>query len=384
MPPDNDLAPGLPVIPPEWQDSVRYPRSVSGTEALQHLLGLTGVPDLQQAGNALARGEPLQALGQGVIGAAQLAGMAAPAGNLLRAGLRATPGVLADTTGAIRAWHGTPHLFAPEEGAPLGRFKDEAIGSGEGAQAYGWGHYVAGNQGVAKNYLPIPGEDIPFVTFEGNELKGSNPVELQVKKLMSQWTAGDFPGLYDFMQNYAKDWPEERDLTEKAISYITKNEDKLGIGYKKSEAGNLLEVHVLPEEHELLDWDKPLQQQEPGVQEALRSLAIQHGNSTRGIPLKSLFSGSGEEIYRNLARKLHLDSYPDTTSATLRNEAGASQALHEAGIPGIKYLDAGSRGQSDNPTHNYVIFHPSNLRIIGRNGERLEPVDHDPFAKPSK
>ncbi len=125
---------------------------------------------------------------------------------------------------------------------------------------------------------------------------------------------------------------------------------------------------------------------------------------------------------------------PTFKSAQTSSQEEASKALHEAGIPGIKYLDAGSRGgpsaryiklqdelralQDDHaamlsrpsrgippspdsyiqqslskieakkvelaaaaPTSNYVIFSPSDLRIIGRNGQRLEPVDHDPFKE---
>ena len=36
----------------------------------------------------------------------------------------------------IPAYHGTPHTFAAEEGAPLGKFSTDKIGSGEGAQAH--------------------------------------------------------------------------------------------------------------------------------------------------------------------------------------------------------------------------------------------------------
>jgi hypothetical protein len=39
----------------------------------------------------------------------------------------------------VRAYHGTPHTFEPEPGAPLGRVKKEKVGTGEGAAAYGWG-----------------------------------------------------------------------------------------------------------------------------------------------------------------------------------------------------------------------------------------------------
>jgi hypothetical protein len=52
----------------------------------------------------------------------------------------------------LTAFHGTPHTFPAEEGAPLGRFRSEKIGSGEGAQVYGYGLYFAENPGTAKGY----------------------------------------------------------------------------------------------------------------------------------------------------------------------------------------------------------------------------------------
>ena len=52
----------------------------------------------------------------------------------------------------IPAYHGTPHTFAAEEGAPLGRFSTEKIGSGEGAQAYGYGLYFAEKKSIAEWY----------------------------------------------------------------------------------------------------------------------------------------------------------------------------------------------------------------------------------------
>ena len=43
----------------------------------------------------------------------------------------------------------------PEEGYPLGRFKSEKIGTGEGFQAYGHGLYFADRKEVAKHYSDI-------------------------------------------------------------------------------------------------------------------------------------------------------------------------------------------------------------------------------------
>src|ERR1700744_482369 len=60
------------------------------------------------------------------------------------------------TLGSFTGWHGTPHDFH--------QFSDEAIGSGEGAQAYGWGHYVAGKKGVAEYYRDsLANNDVHFV-----------------------------------------------------------------------------------------------------------------------------------------------------------------------------------------------------------------------------
>jgi hypothetical protein len=43
----------------------------------------------------------------------------------------------------------------------------------------------------------------------------------------------------------------------------------------------------------------------------------------------------------------------------------ASQALREAGIPGIRYLDQGSRGSGEG-TRNLVIFDDKLVKITGK------------------
>jgi hypothetical protein len=46
---------------------------------------------------------------------------------------------------------------------------------------------------------------------------------------------------------------------------------------------------------------------------------------------------------------------------------GAADALHQAGIPGIKYLDQGSRSAGEG-SHNYVVFDANTMNIIRRYG----------------
>ncbi len=85
--------------------------------------------------------------------------------------------------------------------------------------------------------------------------------------------------------------------------FVAKSGNSLG------ETDHQLEVHVLPKESELLDFDQWLQ---------------------------------------------------DPKSA---------EELMQAGVPGL------------HDESGYLIFHPSNLRIVARDGTPLTPVDHDPFAE---
>jgi hypothetical protein len=50
-----------------------------------------------------------------------------------------------------------------------------------------------------------------------------------------------------------------------------------------------------------------------------------------------------------------------------RDPQAASAALRELGIPGIRYLDQGSRGAGEG-TSNYAIFDPSIIEILRKYG----------------
>lgn len=48
------------------------------------------------------------------------------------------------------AAHGTPHIFPPTESNPLGAFDMSKLGTGEGAQAFMAGHYLAGDPKISR------------------------------------------------------------------------------------------------------------------------------------------------------------------------------------------------------------------------------------------
>lgn len=58
--------------------------------------------------------------------------------------IQAKPGEKPESMFALNAWHGSPYAIS--------KFQDDKIGSGEGAQAYGYGHYFAGSKKTGEYY----------------------------------------------------------------------------------------------------------------------------------------------------------------------------------------------------------------------------------------
>ena len=116
--------------------------------------------------------------------------------------------------------------------------------------------------------------------------------------------------------------------------------------------GNLYTVELLPDESEFLDWDKPLSEQSEKVKVKVAPYLTAIKGSIDGDRIYSVFLASS-----NTAQE-------------------ASQKLAYLGIPGIRYLDGGSRGAGDG-TRNYVIFDENLVRILEENGQ---PVANETFS----
>jgi hypothetical protein len=197
--------------------------------------------------------------------------------------------------GAI-VYHGSPHKFD--------KFDSSKIGTGEGAQAYGHGLYLADAPDVAKEYQ---------TRLSTNVLRDGNAPRSAVSALEQK--GGDADAAIKMLLERGDDKSLE------GAGWLTTNKGNFG--------GNLYKVD-LPDTAiaKMLDWDKPLSQQAPEVQRAL----IKHYEDTGvfGVDLSKLPGVStGAEAYRSM----QLSSGVQDASKTLR----------EAGIPGIRYLDGGSR-----------------------------------------
>ena len=231
------------------------------------------------------------------------------------------------------------------------KFSMDAIGTGEGAQAYGHGLYFADSDDVALHYSG--GFDDRF-TLDGKPYVYPDymPVELD-------------PDAYDLaVQNtgrYGKEGAIEKGAllgnkgySDEWIASYSKYVDEVGdrVGFSKTPKGALYrtEIDVTPES--LLDWDKPLSEQSEAVQEALSDFMAEEAEYLKRYPN----GGVGERLGSNVV------------SALDRREGGAAQAseaLRGRGIKGIKYLDGDSRAVGDG-TSNYVIFDDSLINIAER------------------
>ena len=114
---------------------------------------------------------------------------------------------------------------------------------------------------------------------------------------------------------------------------------KQAVGGYKGNQGAFLDIHVIPEQDELLDWDKNFSGQSDSVQEKLRNSMV--GKAFED-PYSSARDRSGAAIYDSIVRRLE-DSYSKIyefpSRIDLKKEA--SKHLDDIGIPGMKFRAEG-------------------------------------------
>ncbi len=245
------------------------------------------------------------------------------------------------------AWHGSPYRGIENDGFQLNK-----IGTGEGAQAYGHGIYFAGDRGVAENYRNTLRAD-GFQIGDTGEV--FNPDTLQHLNVRTLAREGDLEGAISKAREIAASDSPVASLAKEDLGVLESIKARGGL---KENIGQLYRAEI-PEDHQLLDWDKPLTEQPQGVQDGLRRLLTSDAVEQRAL------DDFDVSTRKELADKI-LD--PKSTGAELygslsdvfRDERGASAALRDAGIPGLRYLDGVSRDKAEG-THNYVIWDEKHL-----------------------
>jgi hypothetical protein len=249
----------------------------------------------------------------------------------------------------IDVYHGSPHVFD--------EFDASKIGTGEGAQAYGHGIYFAEKPDVARSYQfkRLTG-DIKF--DDGTQINVLKLPKNSPEKLAAQlWLTN--PNLEEatrFVKSVdQKKWagtnpewsvPKERVLEE--LKKLDQKGAKLGGGafYQADLADEMVD--------RMLDWDKPLKEQPAAVREAFQDIMQ---SNLWDEDTRKLISGVGIEADEITGKKLYeLLASSDELAGKGRFGKAASEELARRGVPGIRYLDAGSRGQGGSGTRNFVVF----------------------------
>lgn len=292
--------------------------------------------------------------------------------------------IVSPTNFSIGAYHGTPHK--------VDKFSTEKIGTGEGAQAYGWGLYFAQQFDVAQEYKDVLSSNQKYKDLG---ISPSPRVKTYLENAISQKFRIQF--LKDDLERIQEDLQaHEVKAIDSFIKYVEAN------GYPVNK-GNLYTVDLDVEPEDLLDWDKPLSEQSPKVQAALAEMNPDYRPDSDEYDANE----QGQMVYTRI-------TYDQSRHGGVNPEMMASVTLNDFGIKGIRYLDGGSRnapkrnlqvkqgtngwevfdqGQrigtyatedaaksavqdaESSPTYNYVVFDENLIKITEENGNRITMQD---------
>jgi len=288
-------------------------------------------------------------------------------------------------------WHGTAAEFR--------KFNHQYMGTGEGAQAYGWGSYFAQRYGIAEGYRTA---DIKRKTKAGlNELAysygglnnfqqqqqyfsdGGTPIKLGLTMLHRlrmrsgnlyiptiEVTGNKTPGALSYKaadQIFKKDGSPL--FSDQQIAQMSDYVNRTS----NNPVGSLMRVDVNMEDNETLNWDEKISAMPQEVQDALAKIK----DSLEAEGLLEGYLGklnadweelTGADLYKTILNKAHeadAKIFHDVPgSDRMKANKASSMLLDSLGIKGIKFLDARSRDKVvDNKdiTRNLVVFNDANI-----------------------
>jgi len=247
-------------------------------------------------------------------------------------------------------------------------FDSAKIGTGQGAASYGFGHYFGEAKATGESYRGIlAGEQVK--TPAGQVLHDSNEAGASVESTPEKTAFAALKYARDSGAKHQADFAElvlRKSIADKNLDPDMREEAKQAIEVLKewkAKGGELKPggavYHVdLPDEMigRMLHHDKPVSEQPEHVQSA-----VQRAFDEAGIPGAMSEKPDGDSAYTWIASALQ------KTGNDRAGARAASALLSKHGVPGVKYLDQGSRAAGEG-THNYVVFpgEEKNLKILDR------------------
>jgi len=302
----------------------------------------------------------------------------------------------------IIAHHGSPHDFD--------KFDHDKMGSGEGAQAWGWGTYLAENPDIAGGYQKrLSGNDkIDKLTSDGEPVPFNQSDASQNAFITLLKNEGDVQKSLTELETRSKNSPVKgiKKQNDEALTFLRDYSSKNNIEFDKK--GSLYDVDV-PDKvvDDMIDWDVPVDQQ-PNVLAKLKGIQLDESNvmGKTKYMIKEFNAGRYSQVRaRDILESLGKGDYESKLAA---------KELEKLGIPGVKFLDSDSRNsnymlstpeetvkgdwmvkdnmkpnslgkhfdneadakafleESQKKTNNFVVFNEDSMNIVKKDGKEID------------
>jgi hypothetical protein len=236
-------------------------------------------------------------------------------------------------------WHGTAAAFR--------KFNHDFMGTGEGAQAYGWGSYFAQSVGIAKGYWKA---DVNRKGGVGGGIQTLLSKRLENAKQQLLKYDSDTP-VYDSRTD-ADMTPERRAQIVKATrKYIEEIKAQLAAAVPE---GSLMRVDIPIADEDVLNWDEPLSKQPAilaKIEASISDILREDLEDQVGADLAEM---TGDEFYRGLgfvevrtgavSEEFDVEDYNKRLANSGFKEVVSKYLDEKLGIPALKFLDQSSRG----------------------------------------
>lgn len=293
-------------------------------------------------------------------------------------------------TERFAAYHGTPY--------DVDAFSLKHVGTGEGAQAYGWGLYFAGNEDVAAQYASRLSDyeeriDVTAIRFDGKTISAKVP-ETQLKPIeraaLQVWYAGSQRDAIRELEDWLARTDPSLPVHEFETQTLQAMKDTDFSGRIEPARGQIYEIEIGADEEDFLRWDDRFSEQPAKVQAALIKLLggdevfwraptgelidLPEEPEERRVTLRTLekiggkpttkteqlreVDPTGKYVYQAVMNAFAKKENSDRTALA----RSASMFLYKNGVPGIKYLDGFSR-RKGHGSYNYVVFNGNIAKI---------------------
>jgi len=285
---------------------------------------------------------------------------------------------VANERGMVEVWHGSPHKFD--------KFSTGKMGTGEGAQAFGWGLYFTDKKSIARHYAnklsPRPQDSITVLIKDNlisTDMAKTSADRVFLKNITSIFETWN----NQYTQKYNKDKPYllkswgQKYL--KAARHIRENrgfskdvetiydifdkatqQDYLDALHEKNKpkpTRNLYKVTLNKGRDDVwLDWDKKIPDDK--LNKIKKQIAGEKLSDRSGREIKEAVTG--EDLYRVVANEF------DRQNIYELPEAEASLFLKRAGIDGIRYPTESLSGKPKRYYANGKQLYGGDLDLVAR------------------